>query len=210
MKKSLIKDQLAWDKFFEESSKRETYPPKKIELFNRLMAYTNNFFVVAAIGAISPGYIMIITKILETQLDIIKPSDIFSPDINNVILRLLKEKYEGKCYKSCLILKITQIIRASNIYMSYNLDGSAFISVLFEVKGLIYQKGEIITDAVIVNKDSNGTVQCQTQYASIHLRQDKVLNIFKNNQRIPLIVHKVRYILNQNNISILGKPFKPN
>ena len=45
MKESLIKDQLAWNKFFDESSKRETYPPKKIELFNRLMAYTNNFFL---------------------------------------------------------------------------------------------------------------------------------------------------------------------
>ena len=76
MKKSLIKDQLAWDKFFEESSKRETYPPKKIELFNRLMAYTNNFFVVDAIGAISPGYIMIITKELIPSISIVEKKHI--------------------------------------------------------------------------------------------------------------------------------------
>ena len=76
MKKSLIKDQLAWDKFFEESSKRETYPPKKIELFNRLMAYTNNFFVVAAIGAISPGYIMIITKELIPSISMVEKKHI--------------------------------------------------------------------------------------------------------------------------------------
>ena len=72
MKESLIKDQLAWNKFFDESSKRETYPPKKIELFNRLMAYTNNFFVIAAIGAISPGYLMIITKELIASISMVE------------------------------------------------------------------------------------------------------------------------------------------
>ena len=72
MKESLIKDQLAWNKFFDESSKRETYPPKKIELFNRLMAYTNNFFVIAAIGAISPGYLMIITKELIPSISMVE------------------------------------------------------------------------------------------------------------------------------------------
>ena len=71
MNKLLIKDQLAWDKFFDVSSKRETYPPKKIELFNRLVAYTNNFFVVAAIGAISPGYLMIITKELIPSISMV-------------------------------------------------------------------------------------------------------------------------------------------
>ena len=34
MNNPLIKDQLAWDRFFDESSKRETYPPKKIELLS--------------------------------------------------------------------------------------------------------------------------------------------------------------------------------
>ena len=72
MKDSLIKDQLEWNKFFDESSKRETYPPKKIELFNRLMAYTNNFFVIAAIGAISPGYLMIITKELIPSISMVE------------------------------------------------------------------------------------------------------------------------------------------
>ena len=41
---------------------------------------------------------MIINKILETQLDILKPSDIYSPDIDSVVLRLLRETYKGKCF----------------------------------------------------------------------------------------------------------------
>ena len=76
MNKLLIKDQLAWDRFFDESSKREIYPPKKIELFNRLVAYTNNFFVLAAIGTFSPGYLMLITKKLMPSLSSIDDDQI--------------------------------------------------------------------------------------------------------------------------------------
>ena len=76
MNEPLIKDQLAWDRFFDESSKRETYPPKKIELFNRLVAYTNNFFLVAAIGAFTPGYLMLVTKKLIPSISMIEEKHI--------------------------------------------------------------------------------------------------------------------------------------
>ena len=66
MNSPLIKDQLSWDKFLEEASKNETYPPKKIGLFNRMVAHTNNFFLIAATGAFTAGYLMLITKKLGT------------------------------------------------------------------------------------------------------------------------------------------------
>ena len=62
MNKPLIKDVLAWDQFFNESSAEDFYPPKKIKLFNRLIAHTNNFFIISAIGAFTPGYLMLISK----------------------------------------------------------------------------------------------------------------------------------------------------
>ena len=76
MNKSLIKDQLSWDRFFDESSKRETYPPKEIDLFNRLVAYTNNFFLIAATGAFTPGYLMLITKKLMPSISMIEEKHI--------------------------------------------------------------------------------------------------------------------------------------
>ena len=97
MKESLIKDQLAWNKFFDESSKRETYPPKKIELFNRLMAYTNNFFVVAAIGAISPGYLMIITKELIASIGMVENKHIDELKwLIEVISKAIRKTYNKK------------------------------------------------------------------------------------------------------------------
>ena len=57
-----MEDVLSWDKFFYETNKSKFYPPKKIDLYNRLVAFTDNFFVIAAIGAFTPGYLMIVTK----------------------------------------------------------------------------------------------------------------------------------------------------
>jgi len=71
MSKPLIEDQLAWSKFYEESLKRKAYPPEKIELFNRLVAHTDNFFVVSAIGAFTPGYLMLITKELVPSISLV-------------------------------------------------------------------------------------------------------------------------------------------
>ena len=46
MNKPLIKDVLSWDQFFNESSAEDSYPPKEIKLFNRLIAHTNKFELV--------------------------------------------------------------------------------------------------------------------------------------------------------------------
>jgi len=48
MKDNNIQDALSWINFLNESKKRNIYPPKKVELFNRLIAHTKNFFVIAA------------------------------------------------------------------------------------------------------------------------------------------------------------------
>ena len=57
-----VYDALSWDKFLEVTSKEKIYPPKKIDLFNRLLGHTDNFFIIAAIGAFVPGYVMIVSK----------------------------------------------------------------------------------------------------------------------------------------------------
>jgi len=77
---NLIADVLSWDKFLKHSKARVIYPPKKIELFNRLIGHTKNFFLISAYGAFSPGYVMLITKellpatsmIADSQLDELK------------------------------------------------------------------------------------------------------------------------------------------
>ena len=132
MKKSQIKDQLAWDKFFEESSKRETYPPKKIELFNRLMAYTNNFFVVAAIGAISPGYIMIITKELIPSISMVENKHIDELKwLIEVISKAIRKTYNKET------LPTLDHYRNQNIL--YEIEGNGDIREIYkEIKQIIH------------------------------------------------------------------------
>ena len=40
----IIQDVLSWDKFSEETKKEKIYPPKEIDLFNRLIVSTKKFF----------------------------------------------------------------------------------------------------------------------------------------------------------------------
>ena len=97
MNNPLIKDQLAWDRFFEESSKRETYPPKKIDLFNRMVAHTNNFFVIAALGAFSPGYLMLVTKKLIPSISMIEDKHIDELRwLIEVITKAIRKTYNKK------------------------------------------------------------------------------------------------------------------
>ena len=72
-----INDVLSWDEFLKHANARVIYPPKEVELFNRLIGHTKNFFLISAYGAFTPGYVMLITKevlpamnmIVDSQLD---------------------------------------------------------------------------------------------------------------------------------------------
>ena len=56
-----LNDQLSWKQFQIQSSK-EKKPIKKISEFNRLIAHSENFFLISGYGAFSDGYILIISK----------------------------------------------------------------------------------------------------------------------------------------------------
>jgi len=95
MKDNNIQDALSWINFLNESKKRNIYPPKKVELFNRLIAHTKNFFVIAALGAFNPGYLMIITKELIPSLSLIEDSQLEELKwLISSLKKALKETYD--------------------------------------------------------------------------------------------------------------------
>ena len=55
-------DVLSWDLFNNDALKRSDLIPKKVNLENRLIFETKNFFVVCGLGAFIEGYTVIITK----------------------------------------------------------------------------------------------------------------------------------------------------
>jgi len=73
---SSVSDVLSWEEFYKFSKKRKEYPPKQIDLFNRLIGHTKNFFLISAYGAFSPGYVMLITKELMPSMSMVKDSNL--------------------------------------------------------------------------------------------------------------------------------------
>ena len=71
-----IKDALSWDLFLQGSVDRGSYPPKEIDLVNRLVCHTKNFFVIGAIGAFVPGYLMIVSKNLISSYALLEKKEL--------------------------------------------------------------------------------------------------------------------------------------
>ena len=74
---------------------------------------------------------MFIKKILETYIDISNPNDIFTSDVNGMLLRKLNDKFVGRCYMSCLIVDIIRIVKRSCIYMKKTLHGDCHVNMVF-------------------------------------------------------------------------------
>ena len=72
----MIEDVLSWDLFNKGANLRKNYPPKKVELFNRLIAHTNNFFAVVGLGAFTLGYVMIVSKKLIPAFSLVEDKNL--------------------------------------------------------------------------------------------------------------------------------------
>ena len=59
---NLVKDELNWKYFYENSDLNISNFPTKVDSFNRLIMHTNNLFLIAGYGAFNEGYTMIIPK----------------------------------------------------------------------------------------------------------------------------------------------------
>ena len=155
---------------------------------------------------------MIVTKILETTIDLFDSKDIYNSDVESMLLKKLENRYKNKCFKSILILEISKIIRYSDIKLVDNrLDGAAFINVQFEVRGVILVKGEVLTDCKVTEIITTGII-IEHKYAAgliIPGQKNQIYNIIKKGQIIPIIISDVRYNIGQSEISIRGIPFIP-
>jgi len=155
---------------------------------------------------------MIITKIIETSVDLLDPKEIYTVDVEALLLKKLNSRYANKCYQSILILEVIKIIRRSKIYMADNrLDGAGYVHVQFEAKGIIFNKGEILLGCEVIEIHGNA-ITAEHKYASIKLQKDaeeKIFRILTKGQKIPVVVDKVRYNINHSTVSMIATPYIP-
>ena len=144
---------------------------------------------------------MLITKILETSINVDDPID-FIANKERHILNALK-LYENHCYKGVYIIRIIKIIKASKCYMiKTNLDGNYNIDVQFEVEAEVYGKWDVLAGVDILGKN-------QVQYGKIR-NSNVIVNIIPTEdpihekQTIPIRVIMAYYGYLQPNVTLTG------
>jgi hypothetical protein len=151
---------------------------------------------------------MIITKVYETTITVENPI-LFSSRYTNIIA-YIKNEFEGKCFKSSLILSIREIIKCSDCVISQNdMFARGSVDVCFKASALIYSPGEIIHNCKIVKKES-GMIFAINENCNIYILQlsaHKLAQSYKLGQYISIIVKGSLYSTFKSEISINGDPF---
>ena len=96
-----IKDQLSWTSFYSEAKKR-IRSPNKVKEYNRLIAHSENFFIVAGYGALTPGYVLIITKEFMPSFGMIQKKNLKEL---NFLISVIKRVFIKKLNKNLVIFE---------------------------------------------------------------------------------------------------------
>lgn len=153
---------------------------------------------------------MIVEKLIQTKVHIDDPNLLYSGDIESVIMDNLRQRFEGTCYMSCLILEVLEIRKFSNfIFSKQRQDGSASSNVNMRVKGIVIKKGEVIPDCTVMKIDKDGHIICKNKHSAIYIRASKALQSIKEGQTIAALAGDVKYKIFAPAISVNALPFIP-
>lgn len=149
---------------------------------------------------------MIINKLIEVGLDLQKPVEVYS-NLNDNVLNILKNTYEGKCFRECYIITIDDIIDISDGYVA-NTGNDSYVKIYVRFAATVreFTLGEVITGCKVTEKKA-GIIICNTEYASVYLKENKLLSGVRIGQLIPVKFGSAKYSIGNNKISIKGLPF---
>lgn len=95
-----LKDQLSWSEFLKESSKEPVI--SEVKAFNRLIAHSKNFFIVAGYGSFTKGYVLIVTKDFLPSFGLIEENIL---DELNFLIKLLKNNIKKKYNRNAVVFE---------------------------------------------------------------------------------------------------------
>lgn len=155
---------------------------------------------------------MYITKDFDTRVDLLDPNEIYTANINELLLQKLSTRYVGRCHKSSYIVEIKSINRRSQVEMvRTRLDGGASVSVNFTARCIVFVEGEILNNCEVIEIYRNG-IQAEHKIAGVKLRtndNESVAATLAAGQKIPVEVIQVRYITNRQKVSMIARPYFP-
>jgi hypothetical protein len=116
----------------------------------------------------------------------------------------------GKCFKRCFITEIADIIRYSPPICENNRNGGTVrITVNYKIRGIVFDKFEVIPDAKIMKIMEDGKILLRTANAAIMLMSNAKLQKYKVDQIVPVRVYDAKYIPYRKIITVRGIPFIP-
>jgi hypothetical protein len=153
---------------------------------------------------------MIITKTIQTKVHIEDTVLLYSGDIDSVIMDNLKQRFEGYCFMSCLIMEVLEIQQRSNfVFSRQRQDGSVSCNVRVKVKGIVIKKKEILHNCVVKKIDKDGHIICKNDYSAVYIRASETLQTIKQDQIIVALAGNVCYNIFKPAISVNALPFIP-
>jgi len=153
---------------------------------------------------------MLLDKLLTTTVELLNPDEIYAKNIDEIVMNILKDRYEGQCFGGSYIKSIDKIVRKSSRRMStIKLDGSCSMDVIFKATVIYFFKNELIFGVKITkNKTRDGSIIGLTDCASIIIKHDKILSYFGDKYIIPCIIDDAKYGIFKS-VSVVANAFKP-
>ncbi|MHB2027934.1 MAG: RPB7/RPC8 family DNA-directed RNA polymerase subunit [Acidimicrobiales bacterium] len=130
----------------------------------------------------------------------------FCKNLEENVLILLNKKFINKCFKSCLIIKILDVMDISECRIIQSIGGNkCSINVRFKCEGIVYGINEVINGCNVIEISKQNIIIASTQYADIIVDADVMLSSITVGQKISVMVGMVRYYVETHKISVSAK-----
>lgn len=149
---------------------------------------------------------MKIIKLYETVINL-SATEMFSK-IDLVVMDKLKQRFEGKCEKNSLIVRILEIVKRSKCKLAKSrLDGSGDVNVRFTAEAIIYNDDDILTGCEVQKIERGNKIICKHEIAVVNIKGNRNLQSLKPGQKITIKIVSVSYLKGKDKITIYGVPY---
>lgn len=149
---------------------------------------------------------MKITKVYETIINM-TATEMYSGDIDAVILGKLQQRFNGKCEQNSLIIDVNRIVKRSKIQIAKNqLDGIGNLNVQYEATAMVFMPGEILTGCKIQRIEASN-IFCSHPQAVVSIKASGLLRSLRVGQMISVRINSVSYIKGREKLSCIGSPY---
>lgn len=152
---------------------------------------------------------MIVDKIFSIHIDFKNDNEFYSAEIDSVVLRNIKLKYERKCFNQTFILEVVEIVQMSDVMIKHNTTQcDPTVDVSFRAKCIVFTSNNIVCDCV-VRSVGQASVEFDNEFINGILVGRNKFDAFEVGMMLPMMVGSVSYPINGQKINMQFKMLDP-